>query len=301
MQQQVLVSVVMITYGHEKYIREAIEGVLMQDINFEVELIIADDNSPDNTEQVVLNITSSHPNSKWIKYTKHKKNKGMMPNFIWALQQCKGKYIALCEGDDYWTDSYKLQKQVDFLEGNMDYGICWTNYQILRGDTLENTTWSKNYFKGKYEIVNLENYSKSFSTQTLTAVLRKEYLNLKLLSNLKYAKDITIFIYCLMHKNGAVLNENTAVYRVHPSGVYSMQKKTINYKNDFFTILEILIHFPNFNNKSMLDLLASYKKELKKNFRKEPGIFKKSIYFFILIKAYILIIRSQKYLLFKYL
>lgn len=118
-----IVSVLMITYGHENFIREAIEGVLMQYINFEVELIIADDNSPDNTEQVVLDIASSHPNGKWIKYTKHKKNKGMMPNFIWALEHCKGKYIAMCEGDDYWTDPYKLQKQVDFLENNSEYNL----------------------------------------------------------------------------------------------------------------------------------------------------------------------------------
>jgi glycosyltransferase involved in cell wall biosynthesis len=134
MQQQVLVSIVMITYGHEKYIRQAIEGVLMQDINFEVELIIADDNSPDNTDQVVLDIASSHPNGKWIKYTKHKKNKGMMPNFIFALQQAQGNYIALCDGDDYWTDPYKLQKQVYFLEANEDYILCFHPIKILEPD-----------------------------------------------------------------------------------------------------------------------------------------------------------------------
>ena len=121
-----LVSVVMITYNHEKYIQQAIEGVLMQKINFHIELIIADDTSPDQTENIVKKIIVEHPNGHWIKYTKHKFNKGVSKNFTWALKQAKGKYIALCEGDDYWTDPLKLQKQVDFLEENENIGLVST-------------------------------------------------------------------------------------------------------------------------------------------------------------------------------
>ena len=116
-----IVSVVMVTFNHEKYIREAIEGVLMQECNFGVELIVANDCSTDNTNEVIQELLQNHPRSHWIKYINHIENKGMMPNFVWALNQCKGKYIALCEGDDYWTDPLKLQKQVDFLEENEDY------------------------------------------------------------------------------------------------------------------------------------------------------------------------------------
>jgi len=132
------VSVTMITYGHGKYIKEAIEGVLMQVCDFEVELIVANDKSPDNTEVVVMDIIKNHPNGHWIKYTRHEDNKGMIPNFMWSLEQCKGKYIALCEGDDYWTDPLKLQKQVDFMEANTDYALVFhlancinDNYKIL--------------------------------------------------------------------------------------------------------------------------------------------------------------------------
>jgi glycosyltransferase involved in cell wall biosynthesis len=130
MNSQILVSVVMITYNHQNYISEAIEGVLMQECRFDIELLIADDNSPDNTESIVQSF-ACHPNFNRVKYTKHKENKGMMPNFIWALEQCKGKYIALCEGDDYWTDPLKLQKQVDFLEGNEEYGLIHTDVNHL--------------------------------------------------------------------------------------------------------------------------------------------------------------------------
>ncbi|WP_051190481.1 glycosyltransferase [Kaistella palustris] len=121
------VSVLMITYGHENYIQEAIEGVVMQKCGFEVELIIANDNSLDKTDEVVVNFLANKtvPDNIIIKYTKHEVNKGMNPNFLWATQQATGKYIALCEGDDYWTDPLKLQKQVDFLEENGDCSLCF--------------------------------------------------------------------------------------------------------------------------------------------------------------------------------
>lgn len=122
-----IVSVVMITYGHEKYIAQAIKGVLMQVCDFEIELIIANDFSPDKTDSVVEEIIDKHPQGNWIKYISHKENKGAISNFIGALQQAKGKYIAMCEGDDYWTDSLKLQKQVDVLENNPKLMGCFHN------------------------------------------------------------------------------------------------------------------------------------------------------------------------------
>ncbi|MFN3942518.1 MAG: glycosyltransferase family 2 protein [Flavobacterium sp.] len=134
MNQKLLISVVMITYAHENYIREAIKGVLMQEGDFDLELIIANDCSPDNTDLIISDILRSHPKADKIRYIKHDKNLGMMPNFIFALQEAKGKYIALCEGDDYWTDPYKLQKQVDFLEANSDYVLCFHPVKVLQPD-----------------------------------------------------------------------------------------------------------------------------------------------------------------------
>lgn len=121
------VSVVTITYRHQDYILETIKGVLMQEYCGEIEFIIANDNSPDDTHQVVTDFFNSNtlPPSFILKYTKHEKNLGMMSNFICAMQQSTGKYIAMCEGDDYWTDPLKLHKQVDFLERNKDCSLCF--------------------------------------------------------------------------------------------------------------------------------------------------------------------------------
>lgn len=125
------ISVVMITYGHENYIREAIEGVLIQEGNFELELIIANDCSPDATDEIISEILCTHPKAGIIRYFKHENNIGMMSNFIFALQQAKGKYIALCEGDDYWIDINKLNKQVTFLESNPQYVLSFHNAKVL--------------------------------------------------------------------------------------------------------------------------------------------------------------------------
>jgi glycosyltransferase involved in cell wall biosynthesis len=122
----ITVSVIMITYRHELYIIHAIEGVRIQNCNFNVELLIADDNSPDGTKNKVEDYLNSAdiPKNIDIKYFQHEKNKGPNNNYLWASKKAKGKYIANCEGDDYWIDPYKLQRQVDVLEANPDLAMC---------------------------------------------------------------------------------------------------------------------------------------------------------------------------------
>lgn len=118
-----LVSVLMITYKHEQFIEQAIRGVLDQVCDFEYELIVADDNSPDNTRAIVDSLISVHQNGHCVKYTRHEHNMGMHRNADFVFQAARGKYIAICEGDDYWSDPNKLQIQADFLEQNEDYGL----------------------------------------------------------------------------------------------------------------------------------------------------------------------------------
>lgn len=125
-----MVSIVMITYKHQNYIKDAVLSILNQKCNFEYELIIADDNSPDLTSEIIKEIKYANPKSSCIKYVKHSANKGMMGNFLWALNSARFKYIAICEGDDYWTDNTKLQKQVDFMEQNFNFSMCFHKVSI---------------------------------------------------------------------------------------------------------------------------------------------------------------------------
>ena len=114
-------SVAMITYNHERFIRQAIESVLAQKVNFDFEVVIGEDCSTDNTRTIVAELQQKYPER--IVALMRPNNLGAMRNLQETLAACKGQYIALLEGDDYWTAEYKLQKQVDFLDSHPDSAI----------------------------------------------------------------------------------------------------------------------------------------------------------------------------------
>ena len=242
MGERVLVSVVMITYGHEKYIREAIEGVLMQQCDFTVEFIIANDSSPDNTDAVVQDVLSHHPNAHWIRYVKHEKNIGMMPNFIFALQQATGKYIALCEGDDYWTDPYKLQKQVDFLEANPDYVLSFHKIKILKpnGELVDDfiTKVPENY-ETQETLARLGNY-----IHTPSVVFRNVIKEFPPEFSLSPIGDY--FLYMLLSEYGKLkyFDEEMAVYR-YGVGIHSTHTQIKMAKANFKLFTLLLSYFNN--------------------------------------------------------
>lgn len=124
----ITVSIFMLTYNQEQYIAQAIESVLMQKTNFSYQLVIGEDCSDDQTEIICKEYEVRYPNK--IKLLPSlKKNIGLMANYVRTIKECDGKYIAICDGDDYWIDENKLQKQVDFLEYNPDFSIVHTNYK----------------------------------------------------------------------------------------------------------------------------------------------------------------------------
>lgn len=127
--QDIMLSVCMVTYNHEKFIEQAINGILSQKFCFKLEIVIGEDCSTDNTRQLCIQYKEKYPDI--IKLNLPQTNQGAQPNFIDTYKLCTGKYIALCEGDDYWTDENKLQKQVDFLEQNPDFSLSSHNSAIL--------------------------------------------------------------------------------------------------------------------------------------------------------------------------
>ena len=237
-----LVSVVMITYGHENYIREAIEGVLMQKGDFELELIVANDCSPDATDTVIHDILKENPRASCLHYIRHKKNMGMMQNFIFALQQAKGKYIALCDGDDYWTDTYKLQKQVDFLETYPDYVLSFHKVKILQSDgaLLEDfiTKIPENY-EEQETLARLGNY-----IHTPTVVFRNVIKEFPPEFSLSPIGDY--FLYMLLAEQGKLkyMDEEMAVYR-YGVGIHSTHTQIKMAKANFKLFTLLLSYFNN--------------------------------------------------------
>ncbi len=138
MQKQTpLVSVSMISYNAQDFIAEAIEGVLRQKVDFTIELVIGDDCSQDRTREICENYARQHP--EIIRLLPPEKNMGIGANTARTMGKCTGKYIAVCDGDDVWTDPLKLKKQVDFLEKMPDYGVVYTDVTTISetGATIE--------------------------------------------------------------------------------------------------------------------------------------------------------------------
>ena len=211
MDKNILVSVCMITYGHESYIEEAINSVLMQECDFDYELIIADDNSPDTTSKIVNTIIDNHLKAKKIKYYKHPANIGMQKNSLFAFSKCVGKYIAICEGDDYWTDPKKLQKQVDFLERNKEYAMVCSNYYLLEGNDLKKNDFTSQ--NSKIEI-SLKDILYKNPIGTLTALFRANLLEKFSLPSNTMIGDMWIWMHIATQSKIRYFDEYTGAYRV---------------------------------------------------------------------------------------
>ena len=125
-------SVGILTYNQARYVRQCVDSVLTQEVNFDYEIIVGDDASTDGTQEILQEYAARYP-QKFVLLL-GEKNAGISVNYQKVLEACKGKYIALCEGDDYWTDAHKLQKQVDFLETHPDYGFVGAYNTLLFPD-----------------------------------------------------------------------------------------------------------------------------------------------------------------------
>ncbi len=124
-----MVSICCITYNHEKYIVQAVESFLMQRCNFKLEIIIGEDHSTDNTGHILDYYQKRYP--ELLRVVRAKSNVGSKKNQLLTMKEAKGKYIAMCDGDDFWTDPMKLQRQVDFLESHPEYVICCHYTQVI--------------------------------------------------------------------------------------------------------------------------------------------------------------------------
>lgn len=229
MSENPLLSVVMITYGHEKYIEEAIRGVFLQKTNFLVEFIISNDSSPDKTDEIIKKLIPEAPENIKVKYTNHEKNLGMMPNFVWALEQAKGKYIALCEGDDYWTNPQKLQIQVNFLEENSVCALAFHGCVVKLEDNIKEKHIPFQDLKTGYYTD--QDLLTSWLIPTASAVFVKSKVN-NALSRLKNSKyffgDIVLFLSLSLEGRVYGIQEKMSVYRINTSG--ATKKDGINQK-----------------------------------------------------------------------
>ena len=211
-----LVSVCCLTYNHVKYVGQCLEGFACQKTNFPFEILIHDDASQDDTQNVILEFAAKY-DSEVVKPICQKINQfsqGISPLRQILLPRVKGKYIALCEGDDYWTDPLKLQKQVDFLEAHPEYGMCYTQCVSYRQNTgkFDRTPWG-----GPNE--SLESLLRMNTVPTLTVMFRADLLRAYVAEIRPHERDwlmgdYPMWLYFAGNSKIKFLNATTGVYRV---------------------------------------------------------------------------------------
>jgi glycosyltransferase involved in cell wall biosynthesis len=204
----------MITYKHEAFIAKAIEGVLMQEVVAPIELIIADDCSPDRTPDIVGHYVKNHPRGQWLRYHRHESNRGMSPNLVWALERATGKYVALCDGDDYWTDPLKLGRQVGFLEDNRSFSICAHAVDVRDEHGAYVRTFSK---PGEYDRLGL---LEDYSISTLSVLFRNHVCDYTIPDGV-FSADLFLFMKLLKDHKAWVMPDVMGVHVEHDGGVWS--------------------------------------------------------------------------------
>lgn len=254
------VSVAIITYNHEKYIEKAIRSVLAQKASFSIEIIVSDDCSTDRTQSVIQKLQKQY--SDCIVPLLRKKNLGMKINSIETLKACKGDYVAFLEGDDYWTDSQKLQKQVDFLEQHRDYAAVFHGCQVIdhHGTKLELPfTFTAST---EYKINDIENYLIPGQTSTVMArnFWKADISVLKKLYRVRYAPlDRIIPLFLLSEGRVCCMQEQMSVYRylIGEKGSWSYKFQRGNY---LWRAYAFAVHREIEKIAKQLDILISYQK-----------------------------------------
>ncbi|MFW6275060.1 MAG: glycosyltransferase [bacterium] len=222
-----LVSICCATYNHEDFIAKAIEGFLMQKVSFPVEILINDDCSTDKTAKIIREYEHTYPHLIKPKYQiENQYSKGLKPFTRFLYPRATGKYIAICEGDDFWTDPNKLQKQVDFLEENKRYSMCCTNFSTVDkdGTVMKTECWDKKNNHSEISHLKILEY---YIPKTLTLMLRREALADQLPVSYEGIYNGDSLVCGLVSKFGpaAYLNFVSGSYRVSEKGVWSMKSK----------------------------------------------------------------------------
>lgn len=232
-----LVSVFMVTYNHEKYVAQAIESVVTQQVNFDFELVIGEDCSPDGTRAICEQYAAKYPGI--VRLLVSDKNHGPQGNTIRVLWECRGKYIAFCEGDDYWTDPLKLQKQVDFLESHPDFSICFADVTVVDevGDCL-----ADKYPRKQGDVYTIEDIilSPRNIIPTPTMICRNVLPDSapEFFRKAKLSGDIIIQFFSADKGKIRFFNEVNAVYRNHQGGITKMEEFKKASDEDLFRIFE---------------------------------------------------------------
>lgn len=272
--QSPIVSVLIIAYNQEKYISEALEGALMQKTTFSYQIVISEDSSTDSTRKICEHYAKTFPNK--IKLLSLEQNLGMINNFIRGFMACTGKYIALCEGDDYWIDENKLQKQVSFLERNSDYSICAHEPKLVfeRGVPKKVPFYNKPN-EGSFTFTFQDQFENHF-IPTASIVFQSKY-NTELIEFIKdkIVGDIPVVLFLLTKGKGYYFEEKMSVKRRNLGGITFNEERKDGVFWGMYKLWEDVHSIAPLEMKNIsLKRLAGYDRALLKNAYRNKKILK---------------------------
>ncbi len=247
------ISVCCLTYNHEKYIHQALESILNQNCTYSFEILIHDDASTDQTASIIKDFELKHPNIiKPIYQSQNQRSKiggGMNPTF--NFNRAKGRYLAFCEGDDFWLNPNKLQIQVDFLEKNNSYGAIVTDYNKVNenGEAIIFNFLKTYYLEKSSRDLQLKSFFKSEikRMRTITSVIRKSSINdLMIKGFLKNCPgDTQIFTHLICKSKVYLLLDTSSSYRILKESVSHTKShlKKQSFLNSYIRYMEYAVVF----------------------------------------------------------
>ncbi|QQX76799.1 MULTISPECIES: glycosyltransferase family 2 protein [Aequorivita] len=263
------VSVCIQTYNHEAYIKECLDSILMQQTTFPFEIILGEDESSDGTRDICQAYSEEYPDKIKLFLRSRKDviyingNPTGRYNFIENLKACTGKYIALCEGDDYWTDPLKLQKQVDFMEANSEYSGCFHNTNVINEMEAnpELKPW-RTFTKHDFTLKDTLSVTSLFHTSSF--VFKTNALKIPSWFKKVQSGDMALFIIIASQGPLYRIDENMSVYRRNETGITNSIKH-IEYHANRIKLFEYFKAFLDGRENEQLKIVSDYHKgQLKK-------------------------------------
>lgn len=236
------IQVLMMTFNHEKFIGRAIESVIEQETSFSFQLVISVDKSEDNTLEICKNYQKKFPDK--IKILESDSNIGSQKNAVKILNYANAKYIAICEGDDYWIDKFKLQKQVEFLELNKDYSLCFHYTQEIYENGVNGKIYGKNGRRIDFNVS--DTFSPIAIFHTSSIVFRRSAFQLTDWFSLVVSADMALFSIVSAKGKLRCIPEIMSVYRKHEGGLTRTKAVIDNYHKNRIQLMNYLNEFHQF-------------------------------------------------------
>jgi glycosyltransferase involved in cell wall biosynthesis len=249
------VSVSLLAYNHGSFIEQALDSILLQQVNFDYEIVIGEDCSQDDTREIVLSYQTNNPDKIRIFLSKKPLNDGRSGrlNFVRNLKACRGEYVALLDGDDYWTSPYKLQTQIDLLDSHPEHALCFHCVTTVDEEAEgQIDTFSPPREKDFYT---LEDLLVGNIVATCSTVFRNKLFGD--FPNWYYSMpmgDWALHILNAQHGNIGYIGESMAVHRIHSKGLWTSRGRIRNYLDD----AKAYRIFCNHLGKQYLKLLKSH-------------------------------------------